>query len=376
VICANHAPDHVTINRFRAVHAEALAGLFGQVLTLCARARMVRVGTIALDGTRMAANAAREANMDFERLAREIIAEAGAVDAAEDEEFGERRGDELPPELVTGEGRQAWLREAKRQLDAERAARAEKVPRDRPARLAQARRRLIEDWRAELRAHESYAAWRARGIAADGSRRMAPGTTKTWSIPQVPTGLINTTDPDSRLVKGEKGFLQGYTAQAVATADQIIVAADVICGANERYTLEPLVNDMRRELDGAGIDEQVEVVVADAGFWNTRQIERIAQRGIRPLVNPDGGKRSQPSTMRKRPHYERMREELSTEEGWELYRQRKRIIEPIFGQTKFNRRIDRFQRRGLPACRAEWRLIAATHNLLKLWRHGIAIAPA
>jgi transposase len=376
VICANRAPDHVTINRFRAGHEQALSELFGQVLTLCARADMVRVGTIAVDGTRVAASAAGEANLDFEAIAKEILAEAGAVDAAEDEEFGERRGDELPPKLAPGPGRQAWLREAKRELEAERAARAEKVPRGRQERLAKARQRLVEDWQTERRAHRDYEAWRARGIAADGSRRMAPGTAKAHELPEAPTGRVNVTDPDSRTVKTPRGFIEGYTAQAVTAADQIIVAADVITGGNERQTLEPLVDQACEQLEGAGVSEQPPVALADAGFWNTDQIERLRGRGIRPLVSPDAGKRKEPSRIRGRPHYRRMREQLATEEGGALYRKRKQMIEPVFGHTKFNRRIDRFQRRGLAACRAEWRLITATHNLMKLFQHSLAAAPA
>jgi len=131
VIASNLAPDHVTINRFRFEHQDALAGLFGDVLTLCARAGMVRVGTVAVDGTRMAANASKEQTVDYEQLARKILEEAAEIDAAEDEMYGDKRGDELPEQLSTGKGRQEWLREAKRRLEAERAANPKPVPRAR-----------------------------------------------------------------------------------------------------------------------------------------------------------------------------------------------------------------------------------------------------
>lgn len=115
--------------------------------------------------------------------------------------------------------------------------------------------------------------------------------------------------------------------------------------------------------------------MADAGYWNTDQIARLTDRGIRTLVSPDAGNRKTPGlTRQRRKHYLEMREQLATDEGKELYRQRQAIIEPVFAQTKYNRRIDRFQRRGLWACRAEWRLITATHNLLKLYQHNLAIA--
>jgi transposase len=142
VIAANLVPDHVTINRFWSEHQDALAELFGDVLSLCARAGMVRVGTVAVDGTRMAANASNEQTVDYEQLAREILEDAAEIDAAEDELYGDQRGDELPEQLRTGSGRQEWLREAKRQLEAERAANPKPVPRARAPRLKEAKRRL------------------------------------------------------------------------------------------------------------------------------------------------------------------------------------------------------------------------------------------
>src|SRR5688500_2194433 len=142
VICANQAPDHTTIARFRQRHEAALAELFGEVLALCADAGLVRVGVIAVDGTKLAANAAPQATRDYEQIAREILAEADAVDAEADARFGEARGDELPPELSTAQGRRGWLRDAKRRLDEKRAQEARPIPRARPDRLREAKRRL------------------------------------------------------------------------------------------------------------------------------------------------------------------------------------------------------------------------------------------
>jgi transposase len=174
VIAAQQRPDHATIARFVERHQSALAGLFGEVLTLCARSGLVQVGVLAVDGTKVQANASRNENLDYEQLAREIIEDAIATDAAEDELYGDRRGDELPPELATGEGRRAWLREAKKRLEAERAANPQPVPRDRSKRVKQAKCRLDEELQTEVRANAAYETWRARGVAADGSRRMAP----------------------------------------------------------------------------------------------------------------------------------------------------------------------------------------------------------
>src|SRR5919112_582978 len=162
VICANQAPDHTTIARFRQRHETALAELFGEVLALCADAGLVRVGVIAVDGTKVAANAAPQATRDYEQIAHEILAEADAVDAEEDERFGEARGDELPPELATAQGRRGWLREAKRRLDEKRAEEARPIPRDRSDRLKEAKRRLEDEHRTGCQANADYEAYRAR----------------------------------------------------------------------------------------------------------------------------------------------------------------------------------------------------------------------
>src|SRR5512134_2416876 len=163
VICANQTPDHTTIARFRQRHESALAGLFGEVLALCADAGLVEVGVVAVDGTKVHANASHHATRDYEQIAAEILEDAAAVDAAEDERFGERRGDELPPELATAQGRRGWLREAKRRLDEQRAAEASSIPRSRPDRLAESKRRLEEEHQVEGQANADYEAYRARG---------------------------------------------------------------------------------------------------------------------------------------------------------------------------------------------------------------------
>ena len=136
VIAAQQRADHATIARFVERHQQALAGLFGEVLTLCACNGLVQVGVLAVDGTKVQANASRNENLDYEQLAREIVEEAIATDAAEDELYGDRRGDELPPEFSTSAGRRGWLREAKKRLEAERSADPQMVPRDRQARQA------------------------------------------------------------------------------------------------------------------------------------------------------------------------------------------------------------------------------------------------
>jgi transposase len=371
VITANQRPDHATIARFRVRHQDALADLFGDVLALCARAGVVSVGTIAVDGTKIHANASRMQNRGYRELAREMLDEADAVDAAEDARFGDRRGDELPPEMGSQQSRRERLRELKRELDGEREQRANQQPPTRRARVGEAHRRLCEDWRAEVQVHGEWQQWFEREKArraSEGRRMMGKPPLFRPVPPPAPAGKINVTDPDSQLVKSLHGWVQGYTAQAAATPEQIIVAADVISGGNERNRLEPMVDQALHELAAAGVDERPEVVLADAGFFNLGQIDRLRRRGLRPLVSPDASGRSQPALTRRKPAYQQMREQLLSGDGRELYRQRAQIIEPVFAHTKTVRRTDRFQRRGLRACRAEWRLIAATHNVLKLWR--------
>ncbi len=152
VLAGQQRPDHATLARFVERHQEAIAGLFGEVLALCARSGLAKVGVIAVDGTKLHANAWRNENLDYDQLAREIVEEAKAVDAAEDELYGEARGDELPPEFATAQGRRGWLREAKQRLEAERAANPQPVPRSRPKRLREAKRRLEEELWTEVRA--------------------------------------------------------------------------------------------------------------------------------------------------------------------------------------------------------------------------------
>jgi transposase len=374
VICANQVPDHCTIARFRQRHEAAIGELFGEVLALCAEAGLVEVGVIAVDGTKVHASASHHATRGYEQIVEEILAEADAVDAAEDEQFGERRGDELPPELSTAQGRRGWLREAKRRLDEKRAEQARSIPRSRPDRLRESKRRLEEEHQVECGANADYEAYRARGVMKDGRRFGKPPT--PFEPPAAPVGKINVTDPDSRNLKTPRGYAQGYNAQAACTDGQIVVAAEISVESPDFGHLEPIVTAAQTELAQAGVDRLPEVVLADAGYWHHDQIDEIVNRGIQVLIPPDAGKRKTPRPGWDGGRYDFMRRVLATDRGGGLYRKRQGMIEPIFAHTKFNRRIDRFQRRGRAAARSEWRLITATHNLLKLWNHGTALQAA
>jgi transposase len=420
VVAGNLAPDHSTIAEFRCRHEQALGEVFGGVLGLCSRAGLASVGVVAIDGTKMSANASVSSNRDFGQIAREILQEAAEIDRREDELYGPDRGDELPEHLRTREGRRkalreakdrlerereqgqapdpvaddepgevvveldperfvtrpqgprAWLREGRRALDAEREQQARPIPHERTDRLFEACRRLEEELDVEQASNAAYEAWRARGVAADGSRRMAPGMLKPYQPPVAPAGLVNTTDPDSRVVRTHgQPPLQGYNAQMAVNDRQIVVAAEITTESPDFGHLEPMVHATRRELHRLGLGDP-EVVLADAGYWHQRQMEHIVADGIQVLVPPDGGLRKGPRPGWDGGFYAFMRRVLASTEGRSLYRQRQITIEPVFGQIKFNRTIKRFQRRGRAACRSEWRLIAATHNLLKLHNHRIA----
>jgi transposase len=292
VIAAQQRPDHATIARFVVRHERALGELFGEVLVLCADAGLATVGVLAIDGTKVAANASRDRTMDYEQLAKTIIEEQIATDAAEDELHGEARGDELPPELATSKGRREWFREAKRRLDERRADEARPIPRSRPERLKDAKRRLDEELWAEQRANEAYEAYRSRGVGRTG-RRFSPGATPNpYTPPQIPEGKVNITDLDAKLVKGMRGWIQGYNAQAVCNDQHLIVAAEVMTASPDFGHLGPMLTAARRELTAAGVTKNPDVVVADAGYWHLEQINEITADGIPVLIPPDSSRRA------------------------------------------------------------------------------------
>src|SRR3954468_268893 len=369
VIAAHQQPDHATLARFVVRHARALGALFGEVLALCADAGLATVGVIAIDGTKVHANASRDRTMDYEQIARAIVEEAIATDAAETAVHGERRGDELPETVATTRGREGWLRDARQRLDQQRAERAEPGPRARPPRLLEAKRRLEEDLSAEREANANFEAYHRRGVMRD--RRQMSARPKPYTRPTTPPGKINLSDPDCKLVHGMNGWVQGYNAQAVCNEQHLILAAEVMTASPDFGHLGPMLAAARRELTGAGVAEPPKVVLADAGYWHLEQMNAITGDGITVLIPPDSSRR------KNKPHrpgwnggaYDFMRLVLSTEIGAGLYRHRGQLIEPIFGDTKHNRGFIRFHRRGRSAARTEWRLMATTHNLRKLHQH-------
>jgi transposase len=369
-IAAHQRPDHATVARFVERHERALAELFGEVLGLCADAGLATVGVIAIDGTKVAANANRDRTMSYEQIARAIVEEAIELDAAETARHGDRRGDELPEILATTQGRRGWLRAAAQRLEQRRAEQARPIPRSRADRLVEGKRRLEEELAVERHANERYEEYRARGVMKDGRRFGSPP--KPFRPPEMPQGKVNVTDPDSKLVHGMRGWIQGYNAQAVCNDQHLILAAEVMTASPDFGHLGPMVTAARAALTAAGVPDAPQVVVADAGYWHLEQMNALTGQGIAVLIPPDSSRRASARPGWNGGAYDFMRSVLETELGAQLYRQRGQLIEPIFGHTKHNRGFVRFHRRGRSAARTEWRLMATTHNLLKLHQHFTA----
>ena len=424
VITGNLVPDHATIARFIDRHQQALAGLFTEVLGLCDRAGLVESGVVSIDATRIAGNASPEVNYTFEQIAMEIVAEAVATDEAEDEEFGERRGDELPEQLRTPEGRReffrharrqrqperrrsepagepetegseevpleldaeeivgrgrqgrdAWLREGKRQLEQHRWEEPDPISRSREERPLLAAGRLDEELSVERRANDAYQAYREQGRMRDGRRFGRPPN--PHQPPEVPEGKVNITDPDSRPIPVGFGFVQGYNAQTAVNEQQIVLAAEITNNSTDFSQLAPIVDAVLRELTRAGIARRPEAIAADVGYWNEQQMDEVvADRHIPVLVAPDKGSRDTPSRWLTSGRATWARAVLGSEDGRERYAKRKQTVEPLYGDTKHNRGFTRFHRRGRMKVRTEFRLLMMAHNLTKVHRHHLATQAA
>jgi transposase len=419
VISGNLVPDHATIARFICRHEQALADLFGEVLKLCDQAGLVKPGVVSIDGTRIAGNASPEVNHTFDQIAREILAEAKATNEAEDELYGEQRGDELPEQLRTPEGRReffrqakrelerededsgstepepevpleleaksvvgrgrqgrdAWLREGKRQLEQHRWENPDSIPRGRPGRLLLAAERLQSDHDIECRSNAAYEHYRA--TARDRLGRRPGGRAEPYRPPELLAGKVNTTDPDSRPIPIGFGFVQGYNAQAAVNEQQIVLAAEITNVSTDFSQLDPMVTATLDELGRAGIDQLPEAVAADAGYWNEQHMDEVvANKHIPVLVAPDKGTRAVPKRWLTSGRASWMRTVLGSEHGQQRYRKRKQTVEPLFGNTKHNSGVYRFHRRGRTKVRLEWRLLMMTHNLTKAHRHQLAAVAA
>jgi transposase len=365
VLAGDQHPDHDSIAAFRQRHIAALADLFGQVLRLCHAAGLVKLGHVALDGTKIKANASKHKAMSYARMeqtearlaqeVRRLLDAAQQMDAAEDAEYGRgRRGDELPAELARRESRLAAIRAAKAALEAEAQAQAA-----RDAAEAQAK------------------------VAAQAQREgAAKGRPVTVPVPEqarpAPNAQYNFTDPESRIMKdgATKAFVQAYNAQVVVDGHaQVIVACELTQAAPDVAQLLPLLHQVE-----ANMGQCPAAVLADAGYFSAANLTGAEGMGIAVYVPPDRGSPGAPDPSAapprapKSPVAAAMRAKLATAAGRALYALRKGLVEPVLGQIKEVRGFRRFALRGVGKVWAEWRLICLTHNLLKLYRAGRAAA--
>jgi hypothetical protein len=350
-IVGEHVPDHTVIARFRRRHVERLEGLFVRVLEMCRDAGLIRLGLVALDGTKVKANAALEANRRAVTIAEQVgrmMAEAETADAREDRLFGAERGDALPRNLARREERLARLRACQARLERQAAARQQEK---------------IEAPAAEER--------------TSGKRRR--GRKPKAVEPDVDPGRVaNPTDPDSGIMKTRRGWVQGYNAQAVVTPQQIILAAEVTTQANDARQLVPMLDLAQAVAEAVmGEDALLGAAVADAGYWSDANADSQTEECELFIATRQDRKqraelRDAPAPRGRIPRHlsarDRMRRKLRTRRGRAIYRQRGASVEPVFGQIKERQGADRFSMRGLAACRGEWHLHAAVHNLRKLHR--------
>jgi transposase len=362
-LAANQHPDHDTIAQFRQQHLQALARLFVQALHLCRRAGLVKLANVAIDGTKIKANASPQHSKRYpemkkeeehlQRLVEQMLEQAERTDHEEDERHGPgHKGGPLPLELATVEQRIERLRQAQRELREEARQQVEQAPQ-------------LPD--------------RKPGRPRKGQERPALDTQQRHSLRQRlrrlrqraehPERQYNFTDPDSRVMRdnGLKTYVQAYNAQIGVDAEtQVIVAAEVTQEVTDHHQLAPMVKQVR-----CMTQANPSCVTADAGYWCKAQLLDPSLSGVRLLVAPE---RNAPKGERPRVSVlaVAMRDRLRQGEERKLYAMRQASVEPVLGQIKHIRGFRQFLLRGWEKVRAEWRLICLTHNLLKLFRHAAA----
>jgi transposase len=365
-IVGTDRPDFRTISLFRKTHLDAFADVFVQVLRLAHAAGLARLGTIAVDGSKVQGNASRHKAMSYGYMTKEVVrlraeidallTQAQDVDAQDEAVLGARRGDELPEELRRREDRLATIAAAMRRLEAAAQAAAE----------AERQRRAEEETE--------------RQRTGKKRRGREPGPIVETPAEKAQT---NFTDPELSIMRtANKGWEYCGNAQAsVDGAYQIILACDVTDQCNDKQQAEPMAQATRAHLEAAGMapagqesgERPLIPAALDTGYFSAAAVAALEREGFDPYI----------ATERQRHHaalpasapapvtaQERMRAKLGTESGRALYAQRKTIVEPVFGQIKEARGFRRFLLRGLAQIRGEWRLVCLTHNLLKLWRYG------
>ena len=365
-LSADEHPDHTTINEFRKRHLKALSGLFLQALQLCQAAGLVKMGHVALDGTKKQANASKHKAMSYGRMGEaeaklkaeieDLLQGAEAADVAEDEKERQGFSDKLPKELARRESRLKKIQEAKAALEAEAREKAEQEKASVEARIA-ARQKQEEETGKKMGGHPPQVPDPEQAKPEDKAQR-------------------NFTDPDSRIMPdgAHKGsFVQAYNAQIAVDAEaQIIVAAEVTQEANDKQQLAPMLEQVQQNTGVKPVASS-----EDAGYWSPEQVadKRVAGIDLHVATGRDKhgiAEETAPSTdaTTEATALNQMKQKLQTEAGRAIYKMRKAIVEPVFGQIKECRNFRRFGLRGLENVRAEWKLVCLTHNILKLFRSG------
>jgi len=361
VLGAGNFPDFRTISEFRRIHLESLSSLFIQVLELCEEAGMVKLGVVALDGTKMKANASMDKNRKhkklteeeerLEKIVKEMFEQAENIDDEEDRIYGPtNRGDEVPKGFRTRKERLERIRKAKKDL--------EKTQRE--------KQEIYEKMIYERKKKEEETGKKLRGRKPK----------KIEDINENKT-VANTTDPESRIMKTRKSFIQGYNAQAgVDCESQVIVAAAVTQEQNDKHQLVSMLNLIRENM-GRNPKNTIE----DAGYWNQDQINKV-DKEIELFIATDKDWKQREKLRRLPPPRgripnnlslkDRMERKLLTKRGKAIYKMRGCTIEPAFGQIKDSRGLNKFLLRGLNKVNGEWNLICITHNILKLWKKTTA----
>jgi len=363
VLTANQHPDHDTIADFRKRHLKSLVALFVEVLRLCQKAGLVKLGHISLDGTKVKANASKHKAMSYRRMEKKaaelreevdrLLAEAEKIDTAEDALYGKgNREDQLPKELRFKQSRLAKIEEAKKALEAEALAKGEEKQ---------------SEYEAKKKAYDSKTGRRGRPPK--------PPSNKPDSKSQ-----RNFTDPDSRIMPAgsSKHFVQGYNCQAaVDEKAQIIVASHITQEPNDKKQVQPVLAKIEKNTG-----ETPNKLSADSGYFSEDNCKILEGKTIDAYVATGKQKHGEKSSLQPRGRIpknatikDRMARKLQTLKGQCTYSKRKHIVEPVFGQIKEVRGFRRFSFRGFDNCSAEWDLICLTHNLLKLFRSGWDLQP-
>ena len=388
-LAADQHPDHDTISNFRQTHLQNIGELFTQALQLCEKAGLVKLGHVAIDGTKLKANASKHKAMSYDRMVekenqlreevQKLLAQAAQVDAEEDATYGKgQRGDELPAELARRESRIKKIAEAKAALEQEARERA-----------------VAAKAAAEAKLEERRKQEREQGKKMGGCAPQVPDPEQ--AKPEA-KAQKNFTDPDSRIMMngGTKAFQQSYNAQAVVDSHaQIIVAAAITQEVNDKKQLVPMLVQVKQNLG-----RNPEHATADAGYFSEAAVTDTKLAGVDLLVPPDRQKQgrlcdqsgppmqeaAQAADGRSEPESaeagsatiagqanvaEQMREKLRSTAGQAIYKMRKAVVEPVFGQIKECRGLRGVLFRGLEKVKAEWKIICLTHNLLKLFLAGV-----